>query len=449
MTAAAEFLVVELLHKKRDGHELSDQEISFLVRGFSDGSIPDYQVSAWLMAGYLKGFSRRETLFLTRSVKESGRSFDWRSLNSNFKGAVFADKHSSGGVGDKVSLVLAPVAACLGLKVPMMSGRGLGHTGGTVDKLEAIPGFSMQPTERQMIEWLDHTGVCLTAQSADLCPADRKLYSLRDVTATIDSVPLITASIVSKKWAEGVDVVVYDVKCGEAAFMTNLAQARALGSSLVDATSGAGIRTLACISRMDEPLGSMIGNANEVEECLWMMRNDYPSANHRRLAAPLLALSLRLAAEMAVLGGTRSSIEQAQADARAAIESGQALAVFMAIARNQGAVPGWETRLPQPEVKHAVTATRAGRISHIHARQLGLDGIRLGAGRATAESRIDPAVGIEMAVRPGDTVARGDVLLYLHLRAGQHLEVNLERIFGFDADAEPPAPELLLERIST
>ncbi len=450
MTAAPAFLVSELLRKKRDGLALNDDEIAFLVRGFSDGSIPDYQVAAWLMAGYLKGFSRHETLFLTRSVKESGRCFDWRALSANFRNAVFADKHSSGGVGDKVSLVLAPVAACLDLKVPMMSGRGLGHTGGTVDKLESIPGFTMQPSERQMVEWLDRTGVCLTAQSHDLCPADRKLYHLRDVTATIDSVPLITASIVSKKWAEGVDVVVYDVKCGEAAFMTDLPQAQALGRSLVDATAGAGIRALACVTRMDEPLGSMIGNANEVTECLWMLRDDYPSANHRRLAAPLLELSLRLAAEMAVLGGTRGTMEQAISDARAAITSGRALQVFMDIARNQGAVAGWESRLPQAAVTRVVKATRSGTITHIHARRLGLAGIRMGAGRATAESRIDVAVGIEMLVRPGDVVANGDALMRLHLQAGQTVEIEpeIEQIFGFDDPSGPPVPELLIERIT-
>ncbi|MBS1982957.1 MAG: thymidine phosphorylase [Bdellovibrionales bacterium] len=443
------FLVSELLRKKREGLELGDEEISFLVRGFSDGSIPDYQVSAWLMASYLKGLSRHETLFLTKSVKESGKSFRWRDLSANFKNAVFADKHSSGGVGDKVSLVLAPVAACLGLKVPMMSGRGLGHTGGTVDKLESIPGFTMQPTEKQLIEWLDRTGVCMTAQTKELCPADQKLYHLRDVTATIESVPLITASIVSKKWAEGVDAVVYDVKCGEAAFMANLDQARTLGRSLVNATSGAGIKALACITRMEEPLGAMIGNALEVEECLWMMRDEYPSENIRRLVAPLLDLSLRLAAEMAVLGGTRANIDQALTDARAAIRSGKALRVFEEIARNQGARDGWQTQLPRASERVAVPSPRAGTITHIYSRQLGMDGIRLGAGRATAESKIDPAVGIEMNVRPGDTVQKGDALLYLHLRPGQSLRMDVERIFSFDPAPEAHPSELLLERISS
>jgi pyrimidine-nucleoside phosphorylase len=406
-------LVTELIRRKRDGERLASAEISQLVAGFADGSIPDYQAAAWLMASYLRGLDPQETRDLTRALKDSGRSLDWRGLSAELATAPFADKHSTGGVGDKVSLILAPVAACLGIKVPMMSGRGLGHSGGTVDKLESIPGFTMYPDDAMILRGLVEVGVCMMAQREDLCPGDRKLYHLRDVTSTIESVPLITASIVSKKWAEGAENIVFDVKCGEAAFMNTPAKGRALATSLVETAKLCGLKATACLTRMDEPLGSRIGNASEVEESAWILRDDYPSEMHRRLAAPLVALTLDLAAEMAVLSGARPGFIVARTDAERALASGEAWRVFEHMLRVQGARDDWWETLPRAAHRIAVPAPRTGRLTHIHSRRLGILGILLGAGRRSMEDRIDPAVGIEMNVAVGDEVAKGESLLHL------------------------------------
>lgn len=452
MRDRVKFLVPDLIRKKRDGEALSPEEISFLVKGFSDGTIPDYQVSAWLMASYLKGLTKDETLRLTRAMRDSGHTFSWRETSANFKNAKFADKHSSGGVGDKVSLILAPVAACLGLKVPMMSGRGLGHTGGTVDKLESIDGFNMHPSVDQIVRLLDDVGVCMMAQAADLCPADRKLYHLRDVTATIDNVPLITASIVSKKWAEGAEAIVFDVKCGSAAFMNTPARAQALATSLVEASTGAGLKARAWITRMDEPLGSMVGHALEVKESLWILANEFPSARHKTLAGPLTELSLGLAAEMAVLAGARRTFDEALADAKAAIESKLALRVFQDMAKAQGARDGWFERLAQAEKRVALSAPRAGRITAIDSFGLAMAAVRLGGGRLTSDDKIDPAVGLEMVVRPGDDVAAGDALLYFHVRPThdqltRELASDTLRCFTFDGPDAVNPDRLLLGKV--
>lgn len=450
----ANFLVPELIRKKRDGGRLGDDEIRYLVKGLSDGSIPDYQAAAWLMASYLRGMERAETACLTRAVRDSGQCFDWRKLSRNFRHERFADKHSTGGVGDKVSLILAPVAVCLGLKVPMMSGRGLGHTGGTVDKLESIPGFSMHPTEKQMIEFLDRTGTFMMAQREDICPADKRLYHLRDVTATIESVPLITASIVSKKWAEGVDAIVFDIKCGSGAFMETPQQAETLAKSLVATAEDAGMKALACLTRMDEPLGSMIGNSLEVIESLRILSDEYPSEECQRLSKPLLDISLRLAAEMAVLGGTRPDLETALEHARESITDGSALRVFVEMTQNQGAVEDWHEKLPTTRASYPIVSPRQGVLTAIKSRELGLFGIRMGAGRERLDSKIDPAVGIEMCVGPGDEVVEGEPLLFLHLHddaRGRNLREVFEKsvldIFEFDGEPAGDPTDLLIKRI--
>jgi len=435
------FIVSELIRKKRDGLELTNDEIHFLVSGFATSSIPDYQISAWLMASFFRGMTVEETFQLTVEMKNSGRSLDWRSLSTNFQDEKFADKHSTGGVGDKVSLILAPVAACLGLKVPMMSGQGLGHTGGTVDKLQSIPGFNMYPTEEQMIRGLDEVGLCMMAQAKDLCPADRKLYSLRDVTSTVESLPLITASILSKKWAEGVDAIVFDVKMGNAAFMQKFSDAQLLARSLVETAKRAGLKALSVITRMDEPLGMMIGNALEVKESLEILRGHQNS--------PLKTLSLKLAAEMAVLAGTRKDIDSAMQDAEASIRNGQALEKFFLMAKTQNAVEGWEEKLAEAPLRIPLLSPHTGYIKNIGSRALGIAGLKIGVGRRRAEDSVDPAVGFEMSVIPGQKIDKDEPLLWMHLRSKeQFAELAPELLSCFEySQTGHILPELILERL--
>jgi len=447
------FVVSEILRKKRDGGVLDRDEILHLVGGFAHGTIPDYQASAWLMATYLRGMTTAETVTLTEAMRQSGRTLDWRKMSSNLRNAVFADKHSTGGVGDKVSLILAPLAAGLGLKIPMMSGRGLGHTGGTADKLSSISGFDIFPSERKMIECLESHGICMMAQSPDLCPADRKLYSLRDVTATIESVPLITASIVSKKWAEGVDAIVFDVKCGSAAFMDTLAKAQELSHSLVRVAQGAGLRALASITRMDEPLGTCIGNALEVRESLWILENSYPTENQTRLATPLRNLCVDLAAQMAVLAGTRKDLDATRRECLDLLENGRARTIFESMVRAQGAIDGWQDHLAKTENVYVLRAPRSGTLVRIASRVFGVVGLKCGVGRQRTEDVIDPATGFEICVGVGDTVTKGQALLIMHLRSealAETLSSELESAFDIREDVPARAPQpLTLETITS
>jgi len=450
--------VSEIIRKKRRGLPLSSEELGFLVQGFASGSIPDYQISAWLMASFLCGMDREETFVLTALMRNSGKTLDWRKLSSNFQNAHFADKHSTGGVGDKVSLILAPLAACLDLKVPMMSGRGLGHTGGTVDKLETISGFSMRLEEKRMIQCLEEVGICMMSQSADLCPADRKLYSLRDVTATVESIPLITASIVSKKWAEGIDAIVYDVKCGSAAFMQSLEEAENLSRSLVRTSTRAGLKALACITRMEEPLGSYVGNAMEVEESVWILKDEYPSELHKNVIKPLRALCIELSCEMALLAGTRKTMGEARADCEKALSSGKAYGVFEHMLKAQGAHADWFEKLPRAKHQLVFEAPQSGVVLEIFSRDLGVLGVKLGIGREKSEDAIDPAIGFEVLVRPGESVSKGTPLLKFHTHTPEALDEifdDLDRIFLIEDHPEkvrvlggtPSHGSLLMERI--
>ena len=439
----------EVLRRKRDGKELSDEEISFFVKGIANGSMPDYQSAAFLMASFIRGLSVRETVTLTRTMKESGRFLEWRKLSRNFEKAIFADKHSTGGVGDKVSLILAPLAVCLGLKVPMMSGRGLGHTGGTVDKLQSIDGFNMYPDQDLMVRCLDEIGTCMMAQAPDLCPADRKLYALRDVTGTIESVPLITASIVSKKWAEGVDAVVYDVKVGSGAFMETIEQARVLGASLVKTSQGAGMKAQATLTRMEEPLGSKIGNALEVIESLEILSCKYESPENERIVKPLADLCCELVADMAVLAGTRKTLEAAKQECSEHLRSGRALEVFLKMAATQGAKPGWQDRLARAPQTFVVEASRSGVLSSIHSRNLGIAGILLKVGRASVEDVLDPAAGFEVLVAQGDRITKGQPLCRVHVQSAADFEkvrqMVIDNFVISDSGAVPTS--LVLERI--
>ncbi len=442
-------IATDILRKKRDGKALDAEELAFMVEGFSRGEIPDYQTSAWLMATFLQGMTVEETVNLTRLMKNSGESLEWRGLSPEFKNAFFADKHSTGGVGDKVSLVLAPLAALLDLKVPMMSGRGLGHTGGTVDKLESIPGFSMYLDKPRLIQGLCEVGTIMMAQSPSLCPADRKLYALRDVTSTIESIPLITASIVSKKWAAGVESIVYDVKCGRGAFMKSVKDARGLAESLVRTSKGAGMKALACITRMDEPLGPRIGNALEVEECWWILAQDYPSKELRAIATPLERLCCELSAEMAVLAGSRSNFAQALEECFENLRNGRALKKFEELLQFQGAEDNWREQLPRISPSAVLLAPRAGYLASIDSLNFGRAGIHLKVGRQKAEDAVDPATGFEIQVSVGDRLEKGQPLVKIFARNDVEKDLKEEILAAFSITDEKvsPAEPLTLERI--
>jgi len=418
------FIVSELIKKKRDGFALSDDELHFLVQGFADGSIPDYQITAWLMAVFFKGMTSAETLKLTYEMKNSGEQLHWRNLDPKLKTGFFVDKHSTGGVGDKVSLILAPLVASLGfttpskipLKIPMMSGRGLGFTGGTVDKLQSISGFNMFLNDHEKVHALVESGYCMMAQNESLCPADRKLYSLRDVTATIESLPLITGSIVSKKWAAGVENILYDVKCGSAAFMTDFESAKTLAESLVAVSKNAGMKAKAIITRMDEPLGALIGNALEVKESVYILKNEFPNENMRRLAMPLRDLCVDFAVEMALLADPTLSQTGLRESCYANLENGHAWELFEKNLFTQGATSDWWNQLELAPILVELKAPRDGYIQKIDSRHIGIAGIEIKAGRRKSEDTIDAAVGFEMLCAPGDSIKKGDTMVLCHLR---------------------------------
>ena len=402
---------LDILLKKRNGEELCRDEIAFLVRGYVDGSIPDYQVSAFLMAAFLQGLSAEETGYLTREMIDSGETIDLSSVSG-----PFVDKHSTGGVGDKVSLILAPIAAACGLKVPMMSGRSLGHTGGTLDKLESIPGYRTDLSQKRFARIIDECGFAMTGQSADVVPADRKLYALRDVTATVESIPLITSSIMSKKFAEGADALVFDVKTGPGAFMKTQADATALARSLVDTGKSLRKKVVAVLTRMDVPLGTKVGNFLEVEESLALLR--CPRALEvvptDARSDDLMNVTLRLTAWMLVAGGISRSIEEGLDHCREAVESGRAWNHMERNIREQG---GDTAELDEKigtlraPVSTRIEADREGVVTAIDAYRVGMGGVYLGAGRNKADDDVFPDVGFELLRKPGDTVAKGDPII--------------------------------------
>lgn len=439
----------EIIRRKRDGHVLSDAEIESLIRGLSNKSVADYQMAAFLMAVFFRGLNAHETVVLTREMKNSGRTLDWTAVRTKFPDKPLADKHSSGGVGDKISLILAPLAAACGMIVPMMSGRGLGHTGGTVDKLESIPGMTLKLSDEQMIAALEEVGACIMAQADDLCPADKALYALRDVTATVENVSLITASIVSKKLAEGIDHLIFDVKCGDGAFMNSIEQARALAKSLVTVSCGAGLQSKALITDMNAPLGSMIGNSMEVEESLWILKNEYPSRAHQEVAKPLVELTLRLTAEMCLSSGISRNVEEALSLCRAKLQDGSAYDLFEKMVRTQGARFDWVRGLRRAPALFEVKAERGGALGQIKSRALGVAGLEIGAGRKRKEDSIDPAVGFEVLVRSGERVEKDQTLLKAYLRDESQwtaIRPLVQSIFTFD-DEPYREPPLVLEEV--
>ena len=407
--------VVDIIVSKRDGRTLTREEIRFFVDGVTAGTLPDYQASALLMAIVLRGMNADETAWLTDAMVHSGVRVDLGEI-----AGIKVDKHSTGGVGDKTSLVLAPLAAACGVPVPMMSGRGLGHTGGTLDKLEAIPGFRVNLSLDEMKRALASVGCAMIGQTSEIAPADRKLYALRDVTGTVESIPLISASIMSKKIAEGIDALVLDVKTGSGAFMKTEADSRRLAESLVSIGNASGVTTEAIITAMDAPLGRAVGNALEVIECLDVLKGGGPP--------DLLEVSVELAARMLVLGKVADDFPAAEDQVRRAIRSGAGLERLRQIIEIQGGdarVVDDYRRLPHVADRHVVAAAGAGFVTALDAELIGRASVALGAGRDRVEDPVDPAVGIMVVAKPGDAVRAGDGVLEMHYRDRGRLEAAI------------------------
>jgi len=426
----------ELIRKKREGQALSSGEIDFIIQQYAAEAIPDYQLAALCMAVFFRGMADQETTSLTLAMRDSGETLDLSGV-PGFK----IDKHSTGGVGDKVSICLAPLVASCGVCVPMMSGRGLGHTGGTLDKLEAIPGFSTHLPKKQLLSQLKRIGVAMIGQSQTLAPADKKLYALRDVTATVESIPLITASILSKKLAEGIDGLVLDVKVGRGAFMKTLDDARLLARSLVRVGRQAKKRVTALLTQMDSPLGLAIGNALETREAIAMLHGAGPD--------DLRECTLELGAHMLRLAQVTRSTNSARRMLVQAINSGEALQKMQTLVAAQGGDPrvvSEPDRLRPAAYKIALVAPTGGYIQTIDAMQLGLAVNRLGAGRLRVEDVIDPSVGMTLQRKPGDRINKGDCLAHLHV---QNPKVDVsDFISAFEIGATPSSPTpLVLERV--
>ncbi|WP_139364870.1 pyrimidine-nucleoside phosphorylase [Sutcliffiella halmapala] len=396
--------MVDVIEKKRDGKELTTEEIQFVVKGFTDGSIPDYQMSAFSMAIYFKGMSDQERADLTMAMVHSGDTIDLSAIEG-----IKVDKHSTGGVGDTTTLVLAPLVAAVGVPVAKMSGRGLGHTGGTIDKLEAVPGFHVEIDNQEFIDYVNKNKVAVIGQSGNLTPADKKLYALRDVTATVNSIPLIASSIMSKKIAAGADAIVLDVKTGAGAFMKDLDEAKKLAKAMVDIGNNVGRRTMAVISDMSQPLGFAIGNALEIKEAIDTLRGKGPK--------DLEELCLVLGSYMVLLAEKASTLEEARGMLEEVIQSGAAIETLKTFLEAQGgdaSVVDNPEKLPQASFIVELEAKEAGVVSEIVADSVGTAAMLLGAGRATKESEIDLAVGIVLNKKIGDKVEAGGSLATIH-----------------------------------
>ncbi len=432
--------VYEILAKKRDGGKLSVDEINYVIHGYSLGKIPDYQIAALIMAIYLRGMGFEETAFLTRAMLESG-------IKMNF-GAVpgyKVDKHSTGGVGDKVSLILAPLVAAAGLRVPMISGRGLGHSGGTLDKLDAIPGFRTRLTADEFYQQIVDIGVSMIGQTDHIAPADRKMYALRDATATIESIPLITASILSKKLAEGIDGLVLDVKTGKGAFMTSLESAAALARSLVKTAELNRLSCRALITRMDEPLGYAAGNWLETREAIECLQGSGPQ--------DVMQVTLKLAAEMLLMAGRTQSEDEALTLLQELIADGSALQKFCDLVQRQGGDLTFvyhPERYPKSAVELPIKAKRSGFISEINALEIGKAVVGLGGGRRVMEDQIDYRAGVLLRAKVGDAVTKGDVVAVLFTdRDGvvESIAESVSRAIRIGKE-KPELQELIIDRIS-
>ena len=430
--------IVETIAAKRDGLTLTADEIKGFLRAFGDKKVEDYQMTAFLMAVFFRGLDDAETVALTQAMLHSGTVLDLSSVPG-----VKVDKHSTGGVGDKVSICLAPLVAACGVPVPMVSGRGLGHTGGTLDKLEAIPGFRTDLPIADFARIVKEHGTCMIGQTAEIAPADKRIYALRDVTATVESIPLIVASILSKKLAEGIDGLVLDVKVGKGAFMKDHASARALAEKLVSVGTRAGKNVVAVLTRMDAPLGRAIGNANETREALEVLHGKGPE--------DLVECTMVLGAEMLVVGKRATDTADARKKLEAAIKSGDAIRTMEKMVAAQGgdhSVVARPDKLAMAKTVIEVKAPRAGYVTGIDALTLGLAGVAMGAGRTRAADKVDPSVGIEIDKKPGEAIASGDVVarLFLHKEDASLVE-RVESAFTY-GDAAPASPALVVDRVT-
>ncbi|AJD91354.1 pyrimidine-nucleoside phosphorylase [Jeotgalibacillus malaysiensis] len=431
--------MVDVIEKKRNGEELTTEEIKFVIEGYTNETIPDYQVSALLMAIYFEGMSQSERADLTMAMVESGDQIDLSAIEG-----IKVDKHSTGGVGDTTTLILGPLVAAAGVPVAKMSGRGLGHTGGTIDKLEAVPGFHVELSSDEFTRLVNEEKLAVIGQSGNLTPADKKLYALRDVTATVNSIPLIASSIMSKKIAAGADAIVLDVKTGAGAFMKDEAQARELAEAMVKIGNNVGRQTMAVISDMSQPLGFAIGNALEVKEAIDTLKGEGPE--------DLTELCLVLGSHMVVLSKKAESHEEARKMLEDAISSGEALNRFKAFLAGQGgdaSVVDDPSKLPQAEHKIELPAKSSGQVSRIIADNVGTAAMWLGAGRATKESEIDLAVGLVLQKKVGDTVNEGESLVTIYANDLSEVEKVKSKLYeSIEVSAEGHAPALIVDQVT-
>lgn len=431
--------MVDIIEKKRNGEELSTEEIRFFVNGYTEGSIPDYQVSALLMAIYFQDMSERERADLTMAMVQSGDEIDLSAIEG-----VKVDKHSTGGVGDTTTLPLAAMVAAVGVPVAKMSGRGLGHTGGTIDKLESIEGFHVELSSEDFAKQVNEIGMAVIGQSGNLTPADKKLYALRDVTVTVSSIPLIASSIMSKKIAAGSNAIVLDVKTGDGAFMKTVDDARNLAQAMVKIGNAVGRNTMAIISDMSQPLGYAIGNALEVQEAIDTLKGHGPK--------DLMELCLTLGSQMVVLGGKASSIEEARTKLEEVVTNGAALDVlkkFIAAQGGDASVVDNPEKLPQAKYTFEVPAKETGYVAKIEAEDIGTAAMLLGAGRATKESTIDLAVGLVLRKKVGDQVQEGESLVTIYANS-EDVQNVMDKIYAhIHVSKEQVAAPKLIEDIIT
>lgn len=428
----------DIIMKKRNGGELTKLEIEFFVDGYTRDEIPDYQVSALMMAIYFKGMTEAETCELTLAMAHSGDMLDLSAIHG-----IKVDKHSTGGVGDKTSLALTPMVAACGIPVAKMSGRGLGHTGGTIDKLESFPGFSTALTTERFIENVNRIGIAIMGQTADLAPADKKLYALRDVTATVDQMSLIASSIMSKKLAAGADAIVLDVKTGSGAFMKAEEDARALAEEMVKIGRNAGRKTIAVISDMDQPLGYAVGNALEVKEAIDTLNGNGPK--------DFVELCLTLGSQMLIAGGKTDSLEEARGMLERVIADGSALRKLAEFVEAQGGDSSFvyhPEKLPGASIIREVRAPKDGFVSHITCDEVGICSLILGGGRETKESRIDLAVGLVLHKKVGDAVKAGETLAVIHANdAGKADEAEKRFLAACAISPEAPEPRPFIKAV--
>ncbi|WP_042355204.1 pyrimidine-nucleoside phosphorylase [Bacillus rubiinfantis] len=431
--------MVDLIEKKRDGYELMTDEINFIISGYTDGSIPDYQVSALMMAIVFQGMTQRERADLTMAMVKSGDQIDLSQIEG-----IIVDKHSTGGVGDTTTLVLGPLVASVGVPVAKMSGRGLGHTGGTIDKLESVSGFHVEIDNAEFIDLVNRNKIAVIGQSGNLTPADKKLYALRDVTATVESIPLIASSIMSKKIAAGADAIVLDVKTGAGAFMKTLEDSRELAQAMVRIGNNVGRRTMAVISDMSQPLGFAIGNALEVKEAIDTLKGEGPE--------DLTELCLTLGSHMVYLANQASSLAEARSKLEAAIKDGSALEKLKDFLNSQGGdatIVDQPEKLPQAAYTFELEAKEDGYVAEIVADEVGTAAMILGAGRATKESVIDLAVGLVLRKKIGDQVHKGDSLVTIYSNFEDVSEVKQKLYDNIKITTEKIVPPILIHEAIT